>query len=65
MPYYPNAWIDHSKDKVGYEIPFTRAFYEYKELEPASAIANRIEEQEKVLIGNLESLFSAGEKNNA
>ena len=65
LPYYPNAWIDHSKDKVGYEIPFTRAFYEYKELEPASAIANRIEEQEKVLIGNLESLFSAGEKNNA
>lgn len=29
-PYYPDAWIDFSKSKVGYEIPFTRHFYVYK-----------------------------------
>ena len=31
LPYRPNAWIDRNKTKVGYEIPFTRTFYEYKE----------------------------------
>ncbi len=30
LPYAPDAWIDESKSKVGYEIPFTRHFYEYK-----------------------------------
>ena len=25
----PDAWIDHSKTKVGYEIPFNRHFYKY------------------------------------
>ena len=28
-PHAPDAWIDHSKTKVGYEIPFTRHFYKY------------------------------------
>ncbi|SNS77246.1 type I restriction enzyme M protein [Asanoa hainanensis] len=26
----PGAWIDHTKTKIGYEIPFTRHFYVYK-----------------------------------
>jgi type I restriction enzyme M protein len=29
-PYIPDAWVDHSKTKIGYEIPFTRQFYTYK-----------------------------------
>ena len=29
LPYAPDAWIDESKTKIGYEIPFTRYFYEY------------------------------------
>lgn len=29
LPYAPDAWIDHSKTKVGYEIPMTCYFYEY------------------------------------
>ena len=28
LPYAPDAWIDESKTKIGYEIPFTRYFYE-------------------------------------
>ncbi len=28
-PYAADAWIDHTKTKIGYEIPFTRHFYEY------------------------------------
>lgn len=31
LPHAPDAWIDESKSKIGYEIPFTRHFYEYKE----------------------------------
>lgn len=31
-PHLPNAWMDRSKDKVGYEINFTKYFYQYKPL---------------------------------
>ena len=30
LPYRADAWIDHSKIKVGYEIPFNRHFYQYQ-----------------------------------
>lgn len=29
LPYNPNAYPDRSKDKVGYEVPFTRLFYKF------------------------------------
>jgi type I restriction enzyme M protein len=29
LPHLPDAWIDESKTKVGYEIPFTRHFYKF------------------------------------
>ena len=29
LPYVPDAWVDHTKTKVGYEIPLTRHFYRY------------------------------------
>jgi type I restriction enzyme M protein len=29
IPHVPDAWIDHDKTKVGYEIPFNRHFYKY------------------------------------
>ena len=32
LPYAPDAWVDYSKTKKGYEIPFTRHFYKYTEL---------------------------------
>ena len=57
LPYNPDAWIDKSKTKVGYEIPFTRTFYEFKEIEPADRIAKRIEEHERALMLNLHDLF--------
>jgi len=30
LPHYPDAKLDRKKDKIGYEIPFNRYFYEYK-----------------------------------
>ncbi len=40
LPHVPDAWIDHSKTKVGYEIPLNRHFYRYeppRELEAIEA----------------------------
>jgi len=62
LPYRPHAWIDRNKTKVGYEIPFTRTFYEYKELEPAADIAKRIEEHEHSMMAKLHELFGNGGK---
>ena len=61
LPYNPDAWIDRKKTKVGYEIPFTRTFYEYKQIEPAEDIAKRIEEHEKSLMSKLHELFEENE----
>ncbi len=36
LPHAPDAWIDHEKTKVGYEIPFNRHFYVFK---PPRALA--------------------------
>ncbi len=62
LPYRPGAWIDKSKTKVGYEIPFTKTFYEYLEMEPADDIAKRIEAHEHSLMKKLHALFG-GEQN--
>ena len=32
LPHVPDAWIDDSKTNIGYEINFTKYFYEYKPL---------------------------------
>ncbi len=63
-PYNPDAWIDHDKDKVGYEIPFARTFYEFVALESAATIATRIESHEKVLMNKLRALFGNGGEQN-
>ncbi|WP_045878000.1 class I SAM-dependent DNA methyltransferase [Pseudofrankia sp. DC12] len=38
IPHVPDAWIDHDKTKVGYEIPFTRHFYVYTPPRPLAEI---------------------------
>ena len=60
LPYRPGAWIEESKTKVGYEIPFTRIFYEFAELEPSGEIAKRIEQHERSLMEKLRVLFGNG-----
>ncbi|MGR3316920.1 MAG: type I restriction-modification system subunit M [Candidatus Anammoxibacter sp.] len=37
-PYLSDAWIDESKTKIGYEINFTKYFYEFKPLRSLSDI---------------------------
>jgi type I restriction enzyme M protein len=45
-PYVPDAWIDHTKTKVGFEIPFTRQFYVYTPPRPVAEIAAEIKDLE-------------------
>lgn len=45
-PYVPDAWIDHAKTKLGFEIPFTRQFYVYTPPRPVEEIAAEIKELE-------------------
>ena len=61
-PYNSEAWIDRTKTKIGYEIPFTRIFYKYVAPESSSVIADRITSNEKDIMTSLEKLFGkAGE----
>ncbi|MFE0801837.1 N-6 DNA methylase [Streptomyces sp. NPDC058812] len=45
-PHVPDAWIDHDKTKVGYEIPFTRHFYVYTPPRPLAEIDAELRELE-------------------
>lgn len=38
LPHVPDAWIDHSKTKIGYEVNFTRYFYQFKPLRSLAEI---------------------------
>ena len=38
QPHVPDAWVDHSKTKIGYEIPLTRHFYKYVPPRPLAEI---------------------------
>ena len=57
LPYAPDAWIDHSKTKVGYEIPMTRYFYEYQAPEAVEDIVARITALEQDISAGLADLF--------
>ena len=42
LPHVPDAWVDESKTNVGYEINFTKYFYQYKSLRSLDEIRNDI-----------------------
>jgi type I restriction enzyme M protein len=47
LPYVPDAWVDHAKTKVGYEIPLTRHFYTYVPPRPLDEIDAEIKALEE------------------
>jgi len=57
LPHVPDAWIDHNKTKVGYEIPLTRQFYVYQPPRPLEAIAGEISQLEKEIISMLSEVL--------
>jgi type I restriction enzyme M protein len=52
-PHVPDAWIDHDKTKIGYEIPFTRHFYVYKPPRPLAEIDAELKALEAEIQGLL------------
>jgi type I restriction enzyme M protein len=53
LPYVPDAWVDHAKTKLSYEIPLTRHFYKYvppRELEEIDADIRALEEEIQELL---------------
>ncbi|KAA1415351.1 SAM-dependent DNA methyltransferase [Nocardioides humilatus] len=55
-PYVADAWIDHSKTKLGYEIPFTRQFYVYAPPRAVDEIATEIRTLQKQIEVGMEGL---------
>lgn len=56
LPYIPDAWIDHEKTKVGYEIPFNRHFYVFqppRTLEDINADLFAVTEKIKLMLEGL------------
>lgn len=56
LPHVPDAWIDHSKTKVGYEIPLNRHFYRYEPPRPLEVIEEDIKALEKDIVRGLAEL---------
>jgi type I restriction enzyme M protein len=57
-PYAPDAWVDHDKTKVGYEIPFTRIFYRYTPPRPLEEIDADIKAAEGAILALLTEVAS-------
>lgn len=58
LPHVPDAWVDYSKTKVGYEIPINRHFYVYKPPRPLVDIEQDIAAVEKDIAAILQELAS-------
>lgn len=56
LPYRPDAWIDHGKTKVGYEIPFNRHFYQYQAPRDLAAIERDIKALEATIMAMLQEV---------
>lgn len=56
LPWVPDAWVDYSKTKIGYEIPLTRHFYKYvppRPLDEIDAEIKDLEQQIQDLLGQI------------
>ncbi|MGX1793597.1 type I restriction-modification system subunit M [Microbacterium sp. NPDC055312] len=58
LPHVPDAWVDAAKTKVGYEIPFTRHFYEYVPPRPLEEIDAELNQ----LVGEIMELLREVER---
>ena len=56
LPHVPDAWIDESKTKVGYEIPLNRHFYRYEPPRPLEVIEADIKTLEGEILALLKDV---------
>jgi type I restriction enzyme M protein len=57
-PHAEDAWIDESKTRIGYEIPFNRHFYQYEELRPSAEIADDLRLIESRIMQKLQEVLT-------
>ncbi len=62
LPYVPDAWIDASATRTGYEISFTRYFYKPQQLRDLDTIRQEILELENQTKGLLEQILNLGKE---
>ena len=53
LPHVPDAWVDHNKTKIGYEIPLNRHFYVYEPPRPLAEIKSDLQGLEREIAGLL------------
>jgi type I restriction enzyme M protein len=53
LPHLPDAWVDHERTRVGYEIPFNRHFHRYEPPRPLEQIESEIRELEREIVSLL------------
>lgn len=58
LPHVPDAWIDYSKTKIGYEISFTKYFYKYQPLRSLEEITKDLIALEEKSEGLLKKILS-------
>jgi type I restriction enzyme M protein len=56
-PHLPESWMDRSKDSVGYEINFTKYFYQYKPLRSLEELTKELLDLEKESDGLMNKLI--------
>ena len=61
LPHVPDAWIDESKTKVGYEIPFNRHFYKYEPPRPLEVIEADIKTLERDILDLIADVTGSNE----
>jgi len=54
LPHAPDAWIDHDKTKIGYEIPFNRHFYVFQ---PSRSL-EEIDAELKGVVGKIQAMLA-------
>ncbi|MCY3704645.1 MAG: N-6 DNA methylase, partial [Gammaproteobacteria bacterium] len=58
LPHVPDAWVDESKTKIGYEIPLNRHFYVYEPPRPLPVIQAELQNLEREIAGLLAEVTS-------
>ncbi len=62
LPHVPDAWIDHGKTKVGYEIPLNRHFYRYEPPRLLEEIEAEIRGFEREIVRSLAELTGSDQE---
>ncbi|MBL7780488.1 MAG: SAM-dependent DNA methyltransferase [Saprospiraceae bacterium] len=57
LPHLSDAWVDETKTKTGYEINFTKYFYEFKPLRPLADIRKEILELEMETVKSVQQIL--------